>query len=298
MDLQIVAESIAEEIQNEIGTEYTVSVTANMKNNNTQRIGITIVHNCENISPTIYINDLLNQYCREERSKEEIVREILRRYENSMVATEDIKLLDVELPSCGARVVYRLISRKRNKEMLENLPYIPFLDMAITFHIVVSINKTYVQTIKIDKNIQERWGVSVEQLFKMANDNTEKIFPLEITDLNEIVKKHLQIAEEDEVINENGPNMIVITNELGLFGASVILYEEVMQNIAEELDCDLFVIPSSVHEMILVPYEDDELYVMLSDLIKKINENFVSPDEVLSDLVYIYQRNGKKFITQ
>lgn len=297
MDLQTLAQTVAEKLRKEMGEGYFISVATNLKNNNTEQIGITFAHEQKNVSPTIYINDLLEQIIRNERETGEVVREVLSRYENSIAATEEIKLLDIELPSCRNRVIYRLISRERNKKMLEDFPYIPFLDMAITFHIIVGVNQTYVQTIKIDKKLQEKWGVSVEQLLKMANDNTEKIFPLEIGDLNQIVKKHIH-AEEDDPTDTEGPDMIVITNTTGLFGASAVLYKEVMQNIADEIACDLYVIPSSVHEMILVPAEDEELYFILSGLVKKVNENLVSEDEILSDRVYIYLREDKKFISK
>lgn len=297
MDLQTLAQGVAEKIRKEMGEGYLISVTTNLKNNSTEQIGITFVHQQENASPTIYINDLLEQMLRDERKPGEVVREVLSRYENSMTASEEIKRMDLDLPSCKNRVVYRLISRERNKKMLEDFPYIPFLDMAITFHIVVGVKQTYIQTIKIDKRLQEKWGVSVEQLLKMANSNTEKIFPLEISDLNKIVKQHLTI-KEDEQTETGGPDMIVITNTTGLFGASAVLYEEVMQNIADEIESDLFVIPSSVHEMILVPAEDEKLYFVFCDLVRKINENFVSRDEILSDRVYIYLRKEKKFINR
>lgn len=298
MDLETLAQTVAEKLRKEMGEGYLISVATNLKNNNTEQIGITFTHEQKSVSPTIYINDLLEQIIRNERETGEVVREVLSRYENSIAATEEIKLLDIELPSCRNRVIYRLISREQNKKMLEDFPYIPFLDMAITFHIIVGANPTYVQTIKIDKKLQEKWDVSVEQLFKMANDNTEKIFPLEIGDLNQIAKKqHIQTEENDQTDME-GLAMIVITNTTGLFGASAVLYKEVMQNIADEIACDLYVIPSSVHEMILVPAEDEKLYGVLCGLIKKVNENFVSQDEILSDRVYIYLRKDKKFISK
>lgn len=296
MDLQTLAQEVAEKIRKEMGERYVISVTTNLKNNDIEQIGITFTLEHEYTSPTIYINDLLEQMSRKEREPEDVVREVLNRYESSMASIADMKPMALELSTCKNRVVYRLISRERNQKALEVFPYIPFLDMAITFHIVIGVTPAYIQSIKIDRKLQEKWGVSVEQLLKMANYNTEKIFPLEIGDLNEIVKRHLQIRGNGNT-KSGGPDMIVLTNATGMFGASVILYEEVMQNIADEIDCDLFVIPSSVHEMILVPVENEEMYFVFCELVKKINENFVNRDEVLSDKVYIYRRDENKFVT-
>ncbi len=90
--------------------------------------------------------------------------------------------------------------------------------------------------------------------------------------------------------------MIVITNCIGIYGAAAILYKDLMQSLADELNCDLYVVPSSVHEMIVIPAEDKELYEMLSSLVKEVNTQFVDPDEILSDRVFIYMREENRFI--
>ena len=137
------------------------------------------------ITHTVHIQDLLGEYNKKD-DIETIVQEVISRYNRSLEAASEVYQLDFELEQCRNRVIYRLMSRERNQKLLDGTPYIPFLDMAITFHIVVSLNKRYVQTIRISEKIQKRWGVSVEQLLKMASANTENILPLEITSLDKI----------------------------------------------------------------------------------------------------------------
>lgn len=93
-------------------------------------------------------------------------------------------------------------------------------------------------------------------------------------------------------------NMIVMTNSIGIYGASAILYPGLLEALAQELERDIYVIPSSVHEMILIPAENKCVYEDLSLMIHEINQRFVPPDEVLSDQVYVYIREENKFITK
>ena len=88
--------------------------------------------------------------------------------------------------------------------------------------------------------------------------------------------------------------MIVITNTLGVNGADVILYPDMLPSLANEYNTDFYVIPSSIHEVILVSAEDDSKLEEYRFLVRDVNEQFVDPEEILSDQVYYYQHDLKK----
>lgn len=297
MELNSFAEMICGEIQERMGHSYCISITTNVKNNALESTGIVFAKDKEDICPTIYINDLFKDYKESGKAVEDVAGEVIRRYEKSLEAVGEICHLDLSLGSCRERIIYRLISREKNKNMLRNMPYIPFLDMAITFHLVAGINKRYVQTIKIDGELQKRWGISVEQLLKLAEENTERILPLEIYDMDEMMASHKELRDREWSEMEK-TDMIVVTNQIGIYGAAAILYRDMMQQMAEELECDIYVVPSSVHEMILIPANDEAVYDALSSMIKEINQQFVASNEVLSDRVYIYLREEEKFVSR
>ena len=292
MELKAFADIVSEGIQKVMGEDYSISVVEKFKN----KIGIEFVKKSEASlqTHTVHIQDLLGEYNKKD-DIETIVQEVISRYNRSLEAASEVYQLDFELEQCRNRVIYRLMSRERNQKLLDGTPYIPFLDMAITFHIVVSLNKRYVQTIRISEKIQKRWGVSVEQLLKMASANTENILPLEITSLDKMVEKYINV-EKRPPKHPQDLDMIVITNCIGIYGAAAILYKDLMQSLADELNCDLYVVPSSVHEMIVIPAEDKELYEMLSSLVKEVNTQCVDPDEILADRVFIYMREENRFI--
>ncbi len=299
MELEAFANAVMKEVQKKLGGGYEISVVTSIKNNSTKFTGIMFRQKEKMTSPTVYIDDLYIDYRENRLSLAEITEEVIDRYEKTAGAVDDVCHLNVDYEKCKTMVVYRLVSRERNQEALKNMPYIPFLDLAITFHLVISVNDRYMQSLKIDKDIQEKWNVSVEQLFKMAKKNTEQLLPAEISELRQLVSAYAdpeEVMTEKELTNEEKIDMIVVSNELGINGAAAVLYEGVIEKLAEKYKMDLYLLPSSIHEMIVVPAYDRALYEPLGVMVKNINDHYVEKEEVLSDRVYIYQREEKKFI--
>lgn len=297
MELKTFAGIVSDGIRKQLGEEFVISVITNLKNNSVELTGIMFKKTGERVSPTIYVEDLYEAYQRKEKSLCEITREMIERYESSVDSMKELSGFDLDFEKNRKKIVYRLISRERNKELLAEMPYIPFLDMAITFHLVVSVNKNYVQSLKISKELQKKWNVTVEQLLKIAKKNTNELFPAEVKGLRDFIKEYL-LSQEDDLTNIEKMDMIVVTNELGMNGAITILYEGVIEKIADHYETDLYVIPSSVHEMIVVPVSDDtqkELYDMLRFIVKDINERYVAEEEILSNRVYTYLREDRRF---
>ena len=87
--------------------------------------------------------------------------------------------------------------------------------------------------------------------------------------------------------------MYVLTNQNKLNGASCILYEHLLELFADRLGADLYILPSSVHEVILIPATSDTSFAELSRMVKEVNETQVSPEEILSDHVYYFSRNSR-----
>lgn len=309
MELLSFVKTVSEGVQKQVGENYHVTVMKNLKNNSVELTGIAIKKEGERVAPTIYVNDLYHLFVNEQRLMKQVIEEVVLRYKKSREAMDDIEKLSLDYESCCHNIIYRLISRKRNKRLLEQIPYIPFLDMAITFHVVVSYEDKYMQSLKIDNKIQQKLNLTVEQLLKIARENTENILPVKMERLEDVVSRFtsndgdLDIIDMDEqqddavdLTNSSKMDMIVLSNDIGINGASVILYQDLIEKIADNYDSNLYIIPSSIHEMIVVPQIDEEMYDVLSCMVKEINEKFVDEDEILSDRVYIYLKEDRKFI--
>lgn len=300
MELKDFAALIAAGAQGQLGDRYEISDTVTIKNNTTEYTGIIFQKKTENVAPTIYIEDLYERYKVQEVTIQDAIKEVISRYEKSIKGMQRINGLSVDYASCQDRIIYRLVSKERNLFLLKDMPYIPFLDMAITFHLVVSIDDSCMQSLKITRELQQRWGVSVEQLLKLAKKNTPELLPARVCELSQLMKcyintREFKLEQEEDLTNEEKIDMIVVSNELGINGAAVLLYDGVMEQIANEYDSDLYLLPSSIHEIIVVPAGEEDLHETFSSMVNNINQRYVDEDEVLSDRVYIYRQEEKKF---
>lgn len=295
MELGTFMELLSARIQKKLGQNYQISVVNNLKNNSTRASGIMLKQKGNPISPAIYVDDLLVLLNKGKADMDEIEQELMNRYERSKKTVKDLNCLDIEKGEYTSRIIFRLISRDLNRQLLEDVPYIPFLDMAITFHLVMGVTNTCMQTIRITKALQKKWGLSVEMLLKLAKENTERLLPPNICGLTEMIDKYLRSGEKHFTVAEQ-MNLIVVTNQLGVNGASAILYDGMLENLAEQFDTNLFIVPSSIHEMIILPDSGQEVQDMFRRILREINTNFVSKDEFLSNQVYSYIRGEKKFI--
>ena len=202
----------------------------------------------------------------------------------------------------------RLSSVEKNADYLEKVPHTIVEDMAITYHLKIEIGEQGVASATVTNEYLEKYGISVEELHKLALENSEKIFPANIDGILEIMRKQMaddmkKEGMEEEMIEmilgelppTENPALTVVTNDVCVNGAAVIFYPGVFEEIAERIGSDYFVLPSSVHETIVLPdtgeFSPEELTVMVSD----INANVVEEKDRLTDEVYHYDSIDKVF---
>ena len=89
---------------------------------------------------------------------------------------------------------------------------------------------------------------------------------------------------------EDAVEMYVLTNKQKMNGASCILYEHILNDFANQKNKDIYILPSSVHEVILVPVAEDIDRTELSRMVRDVNRNELEEGDVLSDRVYYYDR--------
>lgn len=144
-------------------------------------------------------------------------------------------------------------------------------DLLITFRILVSMDNETAVSIPVTDGVLEEMDCTVDELYRMAQENTKRLFPPFIGDM--VMFK-------------------VLTNKEGLKGAGVILYDDIMDTIRQEVDGDFYLIPSSIHEWLIIP---DDGYVdeaQLGEMIREVNHETVDPEDRLADHPYRY-KDGK-----
>lgn len=279
---------IRKAVKKAVGTECDVFFKNVEKNNGVMLQAVIIMEHGGMVSPQIYIDEILAALEAGEICFQDAIDEIVAVYKsrgnignlrNIVSGLSKEKILE--------NVICQVVNRERNGKMLIAAPYKEVLDLAAVYRVIVSENESYTASFLASHEICRKYGVSPEELDAAAMWNTkEKGF--EIRSMVSILAEISGTPEE--VFAGNEPSMYVLTNERKIGGASVMLYPEEFEKAALPLKDDLYVLPSSIHEVIAVPatgINPDELVEMVS----KINATEVSSEEFLSNNIYRYSRS-------
>ena len=313
MNIQKFSDTIIEELALLIPTKK-IEQTKVLKNNGIELIGITILQENSKVAPTIYINSFWETYL-EGTSITSIAVQILNIYEKE----KPKEMIDIcfftEYETARQQLVYKLVNLEKNQELLSQIPHIRFLDLAMVFYCIYPGSLLGQATILVKNNHLEMWGKQVMDIYNDAKENTPKLLKPSIKGMNAIIWSILQKEEDwmnqiereeaeefsmikssfvSELEESNKENMYVLSNETGIFGAICILYEELIEKFANQIESDLYILPSSVHEVILVPTKDTMESVKFEKMVAEVNETQVSPEEILSNKVYYFSRNTNK----
>lgn len=279
------------ELKEVVSEDVTLSIYEAEKNNSVKRVGITFSKRGVNLSPTIYLEEYYEKYLMG-WILEACVGDILRLYHEVQVKKSWDEEILSEFERIEDSIIYRLINEDANKELLTNIPYIPYLDLAIVFYVMLELNDQGSACMLIRKEHMEMWGIDKGVLFEKAKENTWRILPSEFHTMRAIMK---EFNCESELMGMD--ILYVLTNQIRSFGAAVILYEGCLEMIAEFLDDNYYVLPSSVHEVIIVPEKDaPQGRGGLSEMVDEINRTQVEAEEILSDVAYYYDREKKKLV--
>lgn len=280
------------------GDEYRVTVQDVHKNNNLVLTGITILKKDCNIAPTIYLNQAFEQY-QEGRTMESICREIIRVYEEHKVQTDFDVSCVTDFSKVQNRICYKVINAEKNKVLLADTPHVLLEDLAVIFYILVSNDAEGTGTITIKNDMLEYWDVNTDTLYELALANTQRLFRGTVQSMANVMMDILSKQMDEESAMEFFDMMVdaddvipmyVCTNTMKLNGAGVILYNGLLQKFADRVGSDVFILPSSIHETLLIPVNEDMDVEYLRDMVRTVNRTEVAPDEMLSDNVYRYNR--------
>lgn len=279
--------------------EWQITGEVFVKNNDTACHAIVFRQTDSPAAPTIYIDELYEDYLDKKFTISEMAEKIKNTLQKSKEHVASYESLTFDYESCRDKIIYHLVSGKNNSHILETSPYIPFLDFAITFYIVCNCSENGVESIRITNELFEQWGIRMKELMDCADINTPFLFPAKMEKLEKVLLEYLE--DQDEEIpegfytGESSYGVLILTNKQGVNGASALLYPELIHEIADRYESDLYLIPSSVHEFLILPAKDSMELSELTTMIQQVNKNHVYPDEILSDHAYLYRREDKKF---
>ena len=272
-----------------------VSSYTAVKNNGRERKGIVVEAPGVNISPTIYLEEYYQCYQSGE-TLEEIVEDIRLFYES--IRKEESwdykKILSYE--GVKDRIVFKLINTEKNREFLETVPHTDLLDLSVVFYVLLEVSGEGAAMMTICESHLRQWGIDRDLLWKTAVENGKRILPAELFTMRHALSEIVGSAEEGSGDEGNllaggsgeWDRMYVLTNRIRSYGAACIAYPYIPGMIGDALRSDYYILPSSVHEVMIVPACGGIEGRELEEMVREINATQVAEEEVLSDHIYYY----------
>lgn len=285
MNFETFVENIVEALQERMGDGYEIRVIHVTKNNGVELTGVAIIRQEDSVFPTIYLEGLYEEYVDGEEIDSLAGRIINCHEEQSMALNLDMDFFH-DYNSVKDRIFYKLVSFAENKKFLEDAPHIRWHDLAIVFYYALEDEVMEGASITINRQHMMMWKQNAESLYRMAGRNTKRDMPELLVSIRELVEDVTGIT----VQGEDDLPMYVLTNKEKRFGASAMLYSKQMEKLAESFGCDLLILPSSVHEVLLLPDDHCQEYTFYRQMVSEVNRTQVEPEEVLSFGLYRYNR--------
>ncbi len=291
MNYQEFLTTIKTRLSLQIDSNFTLIIQTFIKNNGTRHDGLIIQQPGLNVSPTIYLKPYYHRYL-DGVSLEDICEDILAAYHDNLPEKDFDTSIFTDYRKASQRIVMRLISYEKNEELLKAVPHFHYLDLAVVFYCMLCSGEKGQANILIRTEHMENWGVTPEDLRQVAVQNTEKLLPPDLISMKALLKERRPESLTD--MEEMDINMYILTNRFRTNGATALLYEGLLAKLADLFDRDLIILPSSIHEVILVPArEEDGDREKLSEytaMVKEVNEMELTDEEILSGHAYYYSR--------
>ena len=262
-------------VAREIGIdESIVNVIDVTKNNGVKKVGITISES--NVSPIFYIEAILRSIENGWESVSEAAKHIARQYMETTFPSIPA------IPDLFKNAVIQIVNADANAEMLNDVPNVRFLDLAGVVR--VKVNES--ANMRVTYGLCNKLGIDADELLKKAMENTKNAG-------FQIMGIGAALGQDDE----NNADLFVVTNAENTYGASAILFPELLGDYAKRMRGDFFILPSSIHEILLYPVSKADA-TALRGMVRSINAdaNLISPDDVLSNNVYLYKADTKELV--
>ena len=298
-------ENFCEEIRNnvkhylpEIYKNAQASVIDCQKLNTTYK-GLMVKRENETITQTINMDQLYKTYQNHPGITMESVYKTVADVIMETPIQMNLKSI-MDYDSVKDHLFIRVSSAETNKDMLANVPHQLKEDLAITYHVAVSMDEEGLSSMLIKNDLLKQYGITAEQLHEDAMKNSPRIMAPEVSSLGammeELIEKDLFMMspEEREMLQESiresaqMPSFFVVTNHQKINGAGALFYLEMLDNLGKVFGQNYFILPSSIHEMLVLPDNGEISADELRAMVTEVNATQVAPAERLTNNVYHY----------
>ncbi len=282
----------------EMAENHKVDLKEVLKNNGIKLQGITIQETDTvketNIFPTIYLEDAFEKY-----QDGDTLSELMADLRASFEAHKNPKDIDVgfmkDFKQVAERLSIKVINYDMNRDFLEGTPHFKYGDLAAIFQVQMNMNEYGTMTATVKNEQLKMWGVTAADLLTNATRNMEEKQPPHITSMFEVLKEMMGM-DIPGMPPMDGPEMYVMSNESKMNGAAGIIFTDRLQEFAEEKGSDIYIIPSSIHELILIPAAESMGAQDIKQMVREVNDTQLDVQDRLSYNVYLYSKEEKQLM--
>lgn len=273
-----------------------ISADTVIKSNDRAFTGLTILKNGEQATPTIYLEPFAEQV-EAGRSISSVLRQIaeIQTAYKDQVPMEGSELENYE--TVRPMLSIQMCDPETNREYLKNKPHIPFGELAAYYRVQVAVDDKGTASVAVTEKLMESWGITKEQLHKDAVQAESSRDPVCFYDMEDLLfgdSGHPDnLFQRTEPLNIGFTPMYVLTNQNKTNGAGVLVQDGVLEKIGGLIGSDFYVLPSSIHEVLIVPDNGNMQPAELEDMVREVNATQVAPEDLLSDKVQYYDRETK-----
>ena len=251
------------------------------------------------VMPTIYINDLFKRYV----DTDDFFGVVHNAAESIKAGIVHGKSLvpNIDRDKASDSIIFQLVNKTDNESYLNDVPHRDFLDLAVIYRWVIEVSDSGVCSTMIDWNLAEYLSMNEEMLFEKAYENTKRILPAHIVDMDEVIynifaRKGMTRQETDIIANQvpRESRIYVLTNSMRFVGAGVILYDDMLLEMTKRLGSDIYVIPISVNEVMVTSVNGLKDPKDLACMLQHTNTEFEDIDDKLSENVYLYSASNRR----
>lgn len=291
MSFEEFTEDILKEIRLKMGDAFQIGKRDVIKNNDVKQTGIEVIKEEANIGPCVYLDEFYRKYESDGMRFDEIVDKVHRLILKHEEDTPDVDLAGFRSWETVCENIFpKLVNAEQSKELLAKIPHRNFMDLAVVYYAVARDHEQKdIGTILIYNGHMEIWGQEEENLYRTAMMNMCVDGEADFTDIRTIVERMTGISFPDN--DSQDTDMYVLTNSRRCFGAAEILDKRTLRMVADQVGDRFIVLPSSVHETLVMPSKDESEYEELAHMVRMVNDTQVEAEERLSDHVYVYSRD-------
>lgn len=290
MDIEKFAEEVLASAKEKGGGTFKAQSVTVEKNNGITLMGITGGDTGSIARPCVYLDGYYEKYKNGYMGADEVAEEIHRRileHENDLkgINMDDFTKWERVKPYIHAK----LINMEKNRKMLARMPWKRFLDLAVVYYVKLDgITDGGEAYFLVKDRHMEMWGQDESSIYHEAMANMHRNEGPRFENMDKVIRG---IAGGDMLPSTPGErDMYVLSNRAGLFGAAEILDDGNLKMISDKMGGDFIVLPSSIHESIIIPADGRLSHPALAAMVYDINRMQVDVEERLSDHIYLYER--------